>query len=91
MKTVNDLSPGDRGVIENIMAPPEIRRRIMDMGIIKGIEVEMVKAAPLGDPIEIKVHNTLIALRKNEAGTLIIEPYGKAHHKRKRHRHRSGR
>lgn len=91
MKTVNDLSPGDRGVIENIKAPPEIRRRIMDMGIIKGIEVEMVKAAPLGDPIEIKVHNTLIALRRNEAGTLFIEHHGKTHRERKRHRHRSGR
>ena len=91
MKTVNDLSPGDRGVIETIMAPPGIRRRIMDMGIIKGIEVEMVKSAPLGDPIEIKVHNTSIALRRNEACKLIIERHGKTHRERKRHRHRSGR
>ena len=90
MKTVNDLSPGDRGVIINIKAPQQIKQRIMDMGIIEGAEVEMIRTAPLGDPIEIKVHNTLVALRKNEAGFLIIEQ-GVKFHGRKRRRHRSGR
>jgi len=90
MKTVNDLEPGDLGVIFDIIAPLKIKRRLMDMGIIKGVEVEMIRTAPFGDPLEIKVHNILVALRKNEAGFLIIEQ-GVKIHGRKRRRHRSGR
>ena len=89
MKTVNDLAPGDLGVIFDINAPLKIKRRLMDMGIIKGVEVEMIRTAPLGDPLEIKVHNTLVALRKNEAGFLIIEQ-GEKICARKRRRLRSG-
>jgi len=89
IKTVNDLAPGDQGVIFDIIAPLKIKRRLMDMGLIRGVEVEMIRTAPLGDPLEIKVHNTLVALRKNEAGFLIIEQ-GEKNHGRKRRRHRSG-
>ena len=63
METVNDLFPGDKGVIVTINAPLNIKQRLMDMGIIEGVEVEMIRTAPLGDPIEIKVHNTFIALQ----------------------------
>jgi len=91
METVNDLFPGDKGVIVTINAPLNIKQRLMDMGIIEGVEVEMIRTAPLGDPIEIKVHNTFIALRKNEAGTLILDHHGVKRHGRKRRRHRFGR
>lgn len=90
METVNDLFPGDKGVIVTINAPLKIKQRLMDMGIIEGIEVEMIRTAPLGDPIEIKVQNTLVALRKNEAGTLILDHHGVNRHGRKRRRHRFG-
>lgn len=91
MKTVNDLTPGDRGKITAIGAAPGLKQRLMDMGIIEGAEVEMVRTAPLGDPVEIKVYNTLIALRKNEAETLLVEYQGEKHRERKRHRRRTGR
>ncbi len=91
METVNDLLPGDTGVIANINAPSNIKKRLMDMGIIDGVEIEMIRTAPLGDPIEIKVHNTLVALRKNEAGMLILDYHGEKRHERKRHRYRFGR
>ena len=78
METVNNLLPGDKGIIANINAQSNIKKRLMDMGIIEGVEIEMIRTAPLGDPIEIKVHNTLIALRKNEAGNaLLVSSSGK--------------
>ena len=63
----------------------------MDLGIIEGAKVEMVRPAPLGDPIQIKVLDTLLALRKNEARMLLIESNGEFSHGRKAHRHRFGR
>ncbi|MFC1539533.1 ferrous iron transport protein A [Candidatus Latescibacterota bacterium] len=90
IETLKDLLPGMTGVISKIITPPDIKRRLMDMGIIIGAQVEMVRSAPLGDPVEIKVHNTLIALRKSEAGLIFIEK-GYKHHERKQRRHRFGR
>jgi Fe2+ transport system protein FeoA len=89
MYTLNELSPGESGVISGVNATGELRRRLMDMGIISGVTVEMVKTAPLGDPLQIMVHNTLIALRKNEAATIVIEERGNGGHGRIRHRHRA--
>ena len=62
MKTVNDLSPGEQGVIDTINSPRNLKHRLMDMGIIEGVEVEMIRTAPLGDPVVIKVNKTLPAL-----------------------------
>ena len=63
----------------------------MDMGIIEGVKVEMVRAAPLGDPVQIKVLNTFLALRRNEARKLIVEYNRERPHGHKAHRHRFGR
>ena len=64
----------------------------MDMGVIEGVSVEMIRTAPLGDPIQIKVLNTLLALRKNEARSIIIAHHGeRPHGRREAHSHRFGR
>jgi Fe2+ transport system protein FeoA len=89
MYTLIDLSPGESGVIAEVNATGELRRRLMDMGIITGAMVKMVKTAPLGDPLQIRVHNTLIALRKTEAETIVIEEQGDGGHERHHHRHRA--
>ena len=91
MKTLNDLLPGELGVIVTINTLQKIKRRLMDMGIIEGVEIEMIRTAPLGDPVEIKVHNTLVALRKSEAATIALDHIGVVIHGRKRSRHRFGR
>ncbi len=88
--TISELAPGMSGVITAINTPPEIKGRLMDMGMIVGAAVEMVRYAPLGDPVEIKVHNTLIALRKSEAGLIYIDK-GMGHHEQKQRRRRAGR
>ena len=91
IKTVNDLPPGSCGIIKKINLTDALKQRLMDMGIIEGVKVEMVGSAPLGDPVQIRVLDTLLALRRNEARSLIIDYYGEVHHGRKTHRHRFGR
>ena len=90
-KTLNDLLPGESGIVKRINVAGHIKQRLMDMGIIEGVEVEMVRSAPLGDPIQIKVLDTLLALRRNEARMLIIDYNGERPHGPKAHRHRFGR
>ena len=89
--TVDDLPPGGFGILKQINADNTVKQRLMDMGIIEGVKVEMIRPAPLGDPIQIKVLNTLIALRRTEARSLVIENVGVTCHGRKAHRHRFGR
>ena len=91
METLNDLMPGECGTIRSVTAEGDLRRRLMDMGVIEGAPVVMVKPAPLGDPVQILIHHTFIALRKKEAGTIFIEKRGMHKHGRCRHHHRAGR
>jgi ferrous iron transport protein A len=74
--TISDLPCGAFGIISDIHVEGPVRQRLMDLGIIKGARVEMIRCAPLGDPVQIKVRGTLIALRKKEADMLHIEPSG---------------
>lgn len=50
-----------------------VTRRLMEMGVIPGVSVQMVKAAPFGDPLEIRVRGYNLALRRNEAETVEVE------------------
>ncbi|MFC1486020.1 ferrous iron transport protein A [Candidatus Latescibacterota bacterium] len=90
-KKLTEMAPGEYGIITTVNTEGELKRRLMDMGIIEGAQVEVVKQAPLGDPLQIKVHNTLIALRKKEASTILIESLGMSIHGRFRRRYRAGR
>ena len=67
------LQPGQRGKITKIGAIGPMRRRLMDMGVLKGVEVKVEKVAPLGDPIEIIVKNYRLSLRKSEAAGIGVE------------------
>ncbi|MFA5516036.1 MAG: ferrous iron transport protein A [Desulfuromonadales bacterium] len=67
------LKPGEKGTITAIGAIGPLRRRLMDMGVLIGEVVRVVKVAPLGDPIEIKVKSYSLSLRKKEAEGIAIE------------------
>ena len=67
------LQPGQRGMITTIGAIGPMKRRLMDMGVLKGVEVKVEKVAPLGDPIEIIVKNYRLSLRKSEAAGIGVE------------------
>ncbi len=67
------LKPGEMGRITAIGALGPLKRRLMDMGVLVGEEVRVVKVAPLGDPIEVKVKNYSLSLRKKEAEGIAVE------------------
>lgn len=72
MKTLNQLAPREKAKISKINATGAIKKRIMDMGLTRGAVVEVRKAAPLGDPIEISVRNYTLALRRAEADCIEV-------------------
>lgn len=70
---LSELRPGDRARIAFVSGGGPIRRRLMEMGLTSDAVVEVVRAAPLGDPIEIKVRGYCLSLRKNEAERVEVE------------------
>jgi ferrous iron transport protein A len=72
-RTLDQLDEGQRATVTAINGDGPVRRRIMDMGITRGVEVEKVKAAPMGDPIEYRVRGYHLSLRRTEAQMIEIE------------------
>jgi ferrous iron transport protein A len=66
------LAPGERGLILRIDADPGITRRLMELGLVPGTEVELVRLAPLGDPLEVVVRGLHLSLRRSEAGHIHV-------------------
>ncbi len=73
MKTLKDAKIGETVKVVKVRGEGAIRRRIMDMGITKGVEVYVRKVAPLGDPIEIYVRGYELTLRKADADMIDVE------------------
>lgn len=73
MKTLNDLKPGQFGIVEKIMCDKELRSRIVDMGITPGALVIMKRVAPFGDPVQINVRGFDLSIRKSEAENIKIK------------------
>lgn len=73
MKTLKDLQIGESGTVVKITGTGPTKRRIMDMGVIKGAEIMVRKVAPLGDPIEVNLRGYELSLRKAEAENIIVE------------------
>ena len=71
--TLDQVVPGQCVRVKRISGSGPIRRRLMDMGLIHGVEVEMLKAAPLGDPIEYRLLGYHLAMRKSEARMIEVE------------------
>jgi len=70
--TLKELKPGQTGIIENLGQHNTLRKRIIDMGLTIGTQVKIIKLAPLGDPIEIKVRGYQLSLRQNEAAEIFV-------------------
>ena len=73
MKKLNEIPVGQTVVVKKITGEDPVKRRIMDMGITKGIEIYVRKVAPLGDPIEITVRGYELSLRKADATMIEVE------------------
>ncbi len=73
MSTLSKVKRGKKVRVNKVMGNCALKRRIMDMGITKGVEVLVKKFAPFGDPLEITVRGYDLSLRKNEAENILIE------------------
>ena len=71
--TLANLSIGDTAKVTNIVGESAITKRLMEMGIVPGVSVRVVKSAPFGDPIEIRVRGYSLAMRKSEAATIEVQ------------------
>ena len=73
MKTLRQVNIGDTVKVVKLHGEGAVKRRIMDMGITKGVEVHIRKVAPLGDPIEVNVRGYELSLRKADAEMIEVE------------------
>jgi len=72
--TLDTLGAGQRGAVVKVRGTGAIRRRIVEMGVVRGTSVEVVKAAPDGGPIEVKLKGYNLALRQEEAARIEVKP-----------------
>ena len=73
MKTLKDIAPGKSATGVRLHGEGAVKRRIMDMGITKGVNVSVRKVAPLGDPIELTVRGYELSIRKEDASAIEVE------------------
>ncbi len=73
MKTLRDIKVGGSARVVKVHGEGALRRRIMDMGITRGVEVYVRKMAPLGDPIEINLRSYELSLRRDDAELIEVE------------------
>jgi ferrous iron transport protein A len=72
-RPLSQLKPDEGGIIVRVGGSGEIRRRLLDMGVVAGSEVSVERVAPLGDPVQIRVKGYDLALRKTEAEKITID------------------
>ena len=73
MKTLKDVKVGENAVVKRLHGEGPVKRRIMDMGITKGVELHVRKVAPLGDPMELIVRGYELSVRKADAEMIEVE------------------
>ena len=75
--TLRELKIGKSAVIKTVGGEGALRQHFLDMGMIPGAEVTVVKLAPMGDPMELQIHGYELTLRLEEADQIEIDPIGK--------------
>lgn len=73
MSTLKDVKVGSTVTVKKIAGEGPVKRRIMDMGITKGVQVYVRKVAPLGDPVEVTVRGYELSIRKSDAEIIEVE------------------
>ena len=71
--TLADLEKGETRMVVSVHGKDVVTRRLMEMGVVPGVPVRMIKSAPFGDPLEISVRGYSLALRRNEAESVVLE------------------
>ena len=73
MRTLREVKVGETVKVAKLAGSGPVKRRIMDMGITKGVEIYVRKVAPLGDPVEVTVRGYELSLRKADAEMIEVE------------------
>lgn len=71
-RALDTLSSGERGVIAALDCEPSVARRLMELGLVPGTEIVVIRRAPLGDPLEISVRGVRLSLRRSEARRIHV-------------------
>ncbi len=74
MVSLDQLRAGQSGRIEALIGDGPLMQRLMEMGLLEGEEVEVLAFAPLGDPMEIRLRDYRLSLRRSEAARIQVEP-----------------
>ena len=72
--TLKEIAVGQSAVIKTVGGEGALRRHLLDMGVIPGAEITVVKLAPLGDPMEIQIHGYELTLRLADADCILVSP-----------------
>lgn len=72
-RTLDSLQPGEAAVVQSLDGEPEACGRLMEMGLLPGTQVKVVRFAPMGDPIEIVIRGYHLSLRRLEAAGIVVE------------------
>lgn len=73
--TLASLPRGSRAIVTGVLADGITRRRLMDLGLVPGTRVEMIRRSPVGDPTAFNVRGAVIALRKEVAGQVLVRQW----------------
>jgi ferrous iron transport protein A len=69
---MNELTSGQRGRVLNLETNGELRRRLLDLGLVPGTDIERILASPGGDPVCYRVRGAMIALRSHDANQVVV-------------------
>lgn len=69
---LSKLKVGDEGIVDHVKGSGATRRRLMDMGLVRGTEIKVVRTSPLGDPVEFRLRDYSLTLRKKEAELVLV-------------------
>ncbi|HRW58433.1 MAG TPA: ferrous iron transport protein A [Chlamydiales bacterium] len=73
MDTLDQLKKKEKGIILSLKVEGDLKKRFLEMGLVKGALVELIKYAPLGDPMEIRIKGYSLSIRKSEAKKIYIK------------------
>ncbi|CAN5204803.1 ferrous iron transport protein A [soil metagenome] len=76
MTTLANLTIGESAEVSNVHGETKVTKRLMEMGVVPGVTIRVVKSAPFGDPIEIRLRGYSLAMRRSEAQTIEVRKSG---------------
>jgi Fe2+ transport system protein FeoA len=75
-QSLDQLRPGQRARVETLEGDDALAQRLMEMGLLEGAELELIRFAPLGEPVEVRLGDYFLSLRRREAARVRVTPLG---------------